>query len=255
MGSRRMAQKRKYRERVQRKNLSSFQVIVKETDIAVQATRPLEDIARESVLKFRRQIEVYIRQHPDFALSLRPWPLDAPAPAVINDMARAGRLAGIGPMSAVAGAIAEFVGKDLLCHSEEVVIENGGDVFLKVDSPATVGIFAGHSPFSMRIGIRFTAIEEPFSVCTSSGTIGHSLSFGKADAVCAVSRSCTLADAAATAMGNMVKEKGDVAAAIDFGKQIEGIIGVVVIKDDNIGLWGDIKIVPLETAPPPVRER
>lgn len=249
-----MTRKRKYRERVQRKNLSSFQVIVKETDIAVQATSPLDHIARESVLKYRRQIEVFIRQHPDFAVSLSPWGLDAPAPGIVTDMARAGRLAGIGPMAAVAGAIAEFVGNDLLCHSDEVVIENGGDVFLKVNSPATVGIFAGRSPFNMKIGIRFTAIDEPFSICTSSGTIGHSLSFGTADAACAVSRSGTLADAAATAMGNMVKEKGDVAAAIDFGKRIEGVIGIVVIKDDNIGFWGDIKIVPLDTSPHPFRD-
>ena len=242
-----MAQKRKYRERVQRKNLSAFQVVVKETDIAVQTTTPLEAITRELVLRHRRTIEVYISRHPEFAVSLNPWHLSAPAPRIINDMAHAGRLTNIGPMSAVAGAIAEYVGTGLLCHSEEVVIENGGDVFLKVNSPVTVGIYAGRSPFSMRVGIHFTAIEEPFSVCTSSGTIGHSLSFGEADAVCAVSRSCTLADAAATAMGNRVKQKSDIEAAVDFGKQIEGIIGIVIIKDADIGLWGDIEIVPLHS--------
>jgi len=243
-----MYQKRKYRDCVKQNNLCSFQVVVKETDIAVQATKPLAEITRELLLEYRRHIERYITQHPEFADSLSPWHLSTPAPPIIRDMAHASELTGTGPMSAVAGAIAEYVGIDLLRHSEEVVIENGGDIFLKLNTPATIGIYAGRSPFSMKIGIRFTATEQPFSVCTSSGTIGHSLSFGKADAVCAVSRSCILADAAATAMCNMIKQKSDFEKALEFGQKIKGIIGIVVIKDDSIGLWGDISLVPIHSA-------
>ena len=100
-------------------------------------------------------------------------------------------------MAAVAGAIAEHVGGDLLSYTEEVIIENGGDVFIKTHGPVTVGVFAGNSPLSLRIGLRLNSMEAPLSVCTSSGTVGHSLSFGKADAVSVIARSCALADAAA----------------------------------------------------------
>jgi ApbE superfamily uncharacterized protein (UPF0280 family) len=245
-----MGQARTYRKLVRRSDLYSFQVVVKETDVAVQASGQLADITRDSLLRQRRFLEVYIEQHPDFATSLSPWPPVTLAPPIVRDMAHASRLTGIGPMSAVAGAIAEHVGTDLLHHAEEVIIENGGDIFLKVNAPLTVGIYAGPSPLSMRVGIRFSAVGEPFGICTSSGTIGHSMSFGKADAVCAVSRSCTLADAAATAIGNRVSKAADIEKAIQFGKQIEGILGLVIIKNEKIGFWGDLEVVPLDLASP-----
>jgi hypothetical protein len=149
-------------------------------------------------------------------------------------------------MAAVAGAIAEHVGLDLLFHTDEVIVENGGDIFLKTHSPVTVGVFAGDSPLSLRIGLRINPKENPLSVCTSSGTVGHSLSFGKADAVCVISRSCSLADAAATSIGNKVESKAHIQRAIDFGKQIEGVMGIVVIVGDAVGAWGEVEMVPLE---------
>ena len=109
------------------------------------------------------------------------------------------------------------------------------------------GIFAGESPLSMKMGVCIDTKNQPLAVCTSSGTIGHSLSMGKADAVCVISRSCSLADAAATSIGNQIKTKADINKSIDFGKKIDGIIGIVVIMDDKIGLWGDIEVIPLKT--------
>jgi len=228
-----------------RENLTSFRVIVNETDLFVHAEKPLEDITRELILKYRGYIEAYIKRYPDFLQTLKPWPFNGPLPLIIKEMITAGKKAGVGPMAAVAGAIAERVGVDLLSYSDEVVVENGGDVFLKTNGPVTVGIFAGTSPLSLHIGLRVKPKETPLSVCTSSGTVGHSLSLGRADAVCVVSRSCTLADAAATSIGNRVESKDHIQQAIDFGKKIEGVQGVVVILGDKIGMWGEVDIVPV----------
>jgi hypothetical protein len=240
-----MDREQEYRKFVNRKHLQSFTVRVKETDIAVQADRNLSAVARESILKFRGHIEAFIKHHPDFATSLIPWNPDKPAPLIIHEMIRSGNMAGVGPMAAVAGAVAEFVGKDLLEYSGEVVVENGGDIFMKLNSPVTVGIYAGKSPLSMKLGIRLIPDDRPLSVCTSSGTIGHSLSYGKSDAVCIVSHSCALADAAATAIGNLIQSGSDIKHAVQSAKNMDGILGAVAIIDDIIGLWGDLDIIPL----------
>jgi len=237
---------RSYRNLVLKDKLVDFRVTVKETDLFVQAQKPLEDITRELILEKRGYIENYIKRYPGFARTLKPWRVQGPEPKIIHEMALAGEKAGVGPMAAVAGAIAEHVGNDLLEHSDEVVVENGGDVFLRLDNPVTIGIFAGASPLSLRVGICVGSREKPISVCTSSGTVGHSLSLGNADAVTVVSYSCSLADAAATSVGNQVASKAHIQTAIDFGKHIEGVRGIVVIIGDDVGVWGDLKVVPLE---------
>lgn len=240
------SQKRSYRNLVLKDNLVDFRVTVKETDLFVQALKPLEDITRELVLENRGYIENYIKRYPEFARTLKPWRVRGPEPKIISEMAFAGEKAGVGPMASVAGAIAEYVGSGLLKHSDEVVVENGGDVFLRLNNPVTIGIFAGTSPLSLRMGICVDSKKRPISVCTSSGTVGHSLSLGQADAVCVVSDSCSLADAAATSIGNRVTSKSHIQSAIDFGKHIEGIRGIVVIIGNDVGIWGNLKVVPLK---------
>jgi ApbE superfamily uncharacterized protein (UPF0280 family) len=226
--------------------LRAFRQVVKETDLFIHAEKPLEDITRESILKHRGYIEAYIKEHPEFATTLIPWHIIGPSPKIVREMAEAGEKAQVGPMAAVAGALAERVGRDLLSFSREIIVENGGDVFLKTDTAVTVGVFAGRSPLSMRIGLNMESSGRPVSVCTSSGTVGHSLSLGYADAVCVVSESCPLADAAATSIGNRVINKNDIPAAIDYGKTIEGVTGIVVIRDEEMGIWGNIEIIPLK---------
>jgi len=238
-------QERTYRSLLHKDNMAAFRVAVKETDLFVHADIPLEDVTRELILKQRGYLETYIQQHPEFAITLQPWHVSGPAPLIIKDMATAAQKAGVGPMAAVAGAIAEHVGAELLLHSKEIVVENGGDIFLKTDGPVTIGIFAGASPLSLRIGLRIDPGNKPFAVCTSSGTVGHSLSLGKADAVSVVADSCSLADAAATAIGNQIQTKNDIQQALDAGKRIQGIKGLVIIIGDAIGMWGALEIVPL----------
>ena len=238
-------QKRHYRNLLSSKDRVAFRVAVQETDLYVQALKPLEDITRELILKHRGYIEKYIKTHPEFLKTLKPWRVHGPAPAIIGDMVSAGQKADVGPMAAVAGAIAEHVGTDLLKYTDEVVVENGGDVFLKTEASVTMGIFAGASPLSMRLGLCIESKEKPVGICTSSGTVGHSLSLGKADAVCVVSDSSSLADAAATSIGNRLKSSSHIASAIDFGKKIDGVNGIVVIIGEEVGIWGDLEVVPL----------
>jgi ApbE superfamily uncharacterized protein (UPF0280 family) len=239
-------QNRFYRNLLQQTGLVNFRVVVKETDLFIHAQTDLQPIARELVLQFRGYIEAYIQQYPAFGQTLKPWHLDGPAPQIIKDMSIASELSGVGPMASVAGAIAEHVGNDLLLHTEEVIVENGGDIFLRTKTPVTVGIYAGSSPLSLRVGLRMDCGDKPIAMCTSSGKIGHSLSLGNADAVCVASESCALADAVATSAGNRVHSKADIPKAIKFGKKIDGVIGLAVIVDDELGLWGELEIVPLE---------
>jgi len=240
-----MYQKRTYRNLIRKDDLFSFNVTVKETDLFIQAAGPLKAITRELILQYRGFIESYIETYPDFIKTLTPWRITGPAPLIIRDMVAAGAKAGVGPMAAVAGAIAARVGTDLLSYTNEVIVENGGDIFFKFENTLTIGIFAGASALNLRVGIKVKSMNQPMAVCTSSGTVGHSLSFGKADAVCVLSSSCALADAAATAIGNQVKTKVDIHTAIDFGKTIKGVTGIVVIVGDQIGLWGELEVVPL----------
>jgi len=157
-------------------------------------------------------------------------------------MIEASRKAGVGPMASVAGAIAEYVGRELLDFSPEIIVENGGDIYLKSLTKRTIGVFAGNSPLTGKIGLEINPQDTPLGICTSSGTVGHSLSYGKADAVVALSSSATLADAAATAIGNRVSQASDITGAIEFGKNISGLKGLIIIVDDNIGVWGEVKL-------------
>jgi ApbE superfamily uncharacterized protein (UPF0280 family) len=240
-----MYEERTYRSLIQHEDLVSFHVAVKETDLWVQADKALEHETRELVFKYRGYIESYIHENPLFLSAMKPWRIHGPAPKIVRDMVAAGRHAGVGPMAAVAGAVAESVGSELLSQSSRVVVENGGDIFLKLNRPVVSAIYAGKSPLSLKIGIRLKSFDSPIGICTSSATIGHSLSMGKADAACVISQSCALADAAATAICNRVDAPDDIEKAIAFGKRISGVSGIVVIAGNSIGMWGDIEIVPL----------
>ena len=240
-----MYEERTYRNLVKTDDLISFEVIVKETDLLVRAERNLFKETRESVLKYRHQLETYMTANPEFRESLVPLADDLYAPEIVREMIRTSQLARVGPMAAVAGAMAEMVSRDLLKLSKEVIVENGGDIYLATSKERTIGVYAGNSALSLKIGIVVSPKESPLGVCTSSGTVGPSLSFGKANAVCILSKSAALADAAATAVGNVVKEKKDIELGLERGKEIEGVLGTLIIFDQKIGVWGNLKLTQL----------
>ena len=238
-------QERFYRSRPSSKEWISFTIQVKESDLWVRAKRDLSEEGYERVFQHRHTVETYIRQRPEFKEALAPLPSDPLAPAIIRDMLLAGQIAGVGPMAAVAGAIAQYVGQDLLPLSSDLIIENGGDLFISSSEALTVGIFAGDSALSQRLGIEMEPTLTPVGLCTSSGTVGHSLSFGKADAVTIRSSSAIVADALATAVANRVRTRKDISGALAWAQSIPEVQGVLIIVGDQIGLWGDLKLVSL----------
>lgn len=246
-----MSVARTYRRLMKNPHLAGYRVRVRESDLYIQSERASGERVREAILRYRAQIENHIASNPEFLTALAPIPVRGPAPRVIREMSRAASAAGVGPMAAVAGALAERVGRNLLAESREVLVENGGDIFVSYDRAFTLAIDAGDSPLSYKMGIRIEAAGSPLGICTSSGTVGHSFSYGKADAVCVVSSSCALADAAATAIANRVAVAADINDAIGFGKGIRGVRAIVIVVDERIGLWGEVSLVPLKEAVKP----
>jgi len=238
-----MYEPRTYRHWIKDTDLVSFEVVFKETDLQIRAHSNLKAQTLESIVKHRTPLEDYIRSHPIFLSSLKPVAVEKNAPAIVSDMTKAAQLAEVGPMAAVAGAIAEAVGNDLLAYTQEVIVENGGDLFIKSSKARLIGVYAGTSPLTGKIAINIKPEDTPLGICTSSGTVGHSLSLGLADAVIAISRSTALADAAATAIGNVVRDVEDIARAIELAQTIDGLAGAVIIKDEKIGLWGKVELV------------
>jgi ApbE superfamily uncharacterized protein (UPF0280 family) len=181
--------------------------VVRETDLLVRADKPLETETKDLILKHRIPLERYLERHPEFVHAMVPWPLDKLAPPIVKTMIAAGENVGVGPMAAVAGAIAEYVGRDLLVHSKDVIVENGGDVFIRTCFPLVAGIFAGKSPLSSKIGVRIDSPGRP--------------------------------------VANKVSGKDEIEPAIAFGEKIKGVMGIVVIVDSRIGLWGDVELTQI----------
>ena len=234
-----------YRRRVQPQILISFRILVKETDLQISSVKNLDKQAKDLVHNYRSQIEEYIQRKPDFMSTLLPYPEDPFAPEIVKDMISSSGVFNVGPMAAVAGAIAEFVGKGLLEYTGEVIVENGGDIFLKTNRPATVSIFAGNSRLSDKLGVIIDPGQMPAGICTSSGTVGHSLSLGIADAVCIMSQSASIADAAATALGNKITDKSKLQKEIDIIRESKDIKGGIVIVGKTMATWGEVKLVKL----------
>lgn len=221
--------------------MSSFEIKVRETDLLIRAERDLTDAARQSILKFRSHIEEYARSNKAFFESFSPLPEDNLAPPIVREMLHSAKIAGVGPMASVAGAIAQFVGEDLSSQSPQIIVENGGDIYANIKDDLRVGIFAAQSPLSNRLALKIEAAAMPLGICTSSASVGHSVSLGKADAVCVISRSAALADAAASAIGNSVRKPADLKKGIEIGSRIEGVIGIVVIIGKDMGAYGAVQ--------------
>ena len=239
-----MFEARTYRDWVAKSGLVSFQALVRETDLQIRAHRDLRHHAEKLVVQARGQIEREIARRPEFATSLSPLPL-APSPEpVVRWMLEAGRAYDVGPMAAVAGAVARHVGEGLLDRSPEVIVENGGDIYLRMDRPVEIGLYAGaDSPFSGTLRLRVDPRGAGLGVCCSSGTVGHSLSFGKADAVVTVAADAALADAAATSLCNRVQTPDDIAKLLDAEKSRGLLKALLITMGGRLGVFGEIEIV------------
>ncbi len=232
-----------YRERIYRQHVFTgdfevYEVKEGESDLFIRTGLPLYEEAVRALREARLHIEGYIAEHPLFLTSLSPLPSDPDASPLVQDMLTVSQKAGVGPMAAVAGAVAHHVGLHLLQFTGEVIVENGGDIFIASSSAQTARIFTDNAHFAAKLRLRLSPQILPCGICTSSGKIGPSLSFGNADAVTVISPSASLADAAATALGNLVKDEGDIGRALEQAQCIEGVTGVLVVIGSRMGAWG-----------------
>jgi len=234
--------RRFYREWVGAAGLYRLTAAVKETDVQVLTDKPVDKkFIEDKIQKYRGDIEGYINKDRRFLTALKPIAVERHAPPVVKKMARAAQAANVGPMAAVAGAIAEYIGGELLKSGcREVIVENGGDIFLKMLTMRTVAVYTGTSRVWKGLCLKIHPRQTPLGICTSSGTVGHSLSFGLADSTTILSHNTALADAVATACGNRVKSKDDLTSALDFARSIPGVTGVVIIIKNHLISWGGV---------------
>lgn len=223
-------------------SLTYFRVKREQSDLAIGAYRRLEAEALEALLRARECVEAEIARNPDFLTSFAPL---APVPGAAEPaswMVAAAQAAGVGPMAAVAGAVAQYVGRALLRHSPEVIVENGGDIYIASHTERLVALYAGRSPLSMRVALKVPPGE--WGVCTSAGRVGPSVSYGQADAAVILSKDAALADAAATALGNALKSEGDIQRALSLATAIPGVLGAVAVVGDKLGAAGQVELAP-----------
>jgi ApbE superfamily uncharacterized protein (UPF0280 family) len=231
-----------YRKLIKSSDLVGFRVEIEESDLFISAKSSLYEKAKDILTEVRDQIKNYISIDPEFRTSFRPYKVKKDAPKIIKEMAEAAGLFNVGPMAAVAGAVAEYTAKKLLKYSREIIVENGGDIYVAGNKSRTILVYAGNSPLSNKIGLRIYPEKGNLGVCASAGSFGHSFSYGKADAVIVVSDSAIYSDAAATALGNEIASVKDFARVIEKVKKFKKIKGTILIKGKEMAVWGDLEL-------------
>jgi ApbE superfamily uncharacterized protein (UPF0280 family) len=239
-----------YRERSYRSRFSDderrwFCVKFLESDLWIGVDRGSYSASMEAdtyamLVELRRSMDAYLLMDPAYKAALTPYDAGLEAPDILKEMSRTSHKTGIGPMSAVAGAVAKRVAEFL--GTKEVIVENGGDIYAKSSSDMDISVFAGQSPLSEKIGLHIPAADFPLGICTSSGTVGPSLSLGRADAVMIVCKDVLLADSYATAMANRIKTVSDLQPVIDHISNIPDILGAIAVKDDRMAITGRFEL-------------
>ncbi len=193
------------------------------------------------IIKQRRILEQYIQKHPEFQHALEPVEALPGAPISAQRMARAAQLVGVGPMAAVAGTMAQLAAETgIQAGAPEVIVENGGDIYLLADKPVTIILHTGTEKLADNLALALEPGDTPLSICSSSGKMGHSRSLGRCDLATVVAKDAALADAAATLAANLVTSVDDIDSALERISTIEGIDGVMIVKKERVGLAGHL---------------
>lgn len=221
--------------------MKRYSLKIKETMATIISDNEFFSAGVKEILRQRSYLENYIREDPLFRRTLKPCRVSGGAPEIVRRMAEAAAKAGVGPMASVAGAIAEYALRAMIkAGATQAIVDNGGDIAMFISHPVIVGIYTGEAKIK-NIGLRFQPQGEIIGVCTSSGKIGPSLSFGRADAATVISKDVILADAAATALGNSIKEKNrELIEEAMADLMIDGIEGMIAVVDDLMGTCGEI---------------
>lgn len=233
------------KNRTQKNGLLTCQICIGESNIMITSDRPLKARAEKILKQIRKDIKDYIKLHPDFSESFTPIKVKKNAPSVIRQMSRASYLAQVGPMAAVAGAIAEELANKLRDYCSELIIENGGDIFINVKRQIIIGIWCKNKKIKDNLGILLKKNSACRAICTSSGTLGHSFSYGKTDAATVLAKNAALADAWATRLGNEIKSPKDIKRALSLLTNIKGILGALVIHNRTIAASGEIELTQI----------
>ncbi|HPY00932.1 MAG TPA: UPF0280 family protein, partial [Candidatus Marinimicrobia bacterium] len=213
----------------------------KNTIARITGEPELVKIAEDEIIHCYTEIENYISNDPIFKATLKPYKVPNEASKIIREMATAGAMCGVGPMAAVAGAIAKYAVLAMQkAGATFAIVDNGGDIAILNDRPVVVGIYSGPAVIH-DIGLRIPVHSTLTSVCTSSGVIGHALSFGKSHASVILADDPVLADAAATALGNRIREKDKFEIENAMNEVLKfGVAGCIVIIEDYVGFAGEI---------------
>ncbi len=247
---------RLYRHSLAKDMHTSFTVIHKETDLWISVRdkeknkdkeKELKDFMQAGIISLRKQIDRYVHSDQNFLAALEPLCALEGAPQIVKTCCRAGALAEVGPMAAIAGAFAQMIGEKAVerFKLQELVVENGGDIYAVFKEPIIFSVHAGNSPFSGRLGLEIGADLSPLGICTSSGTVGHAKSFGRADAVTVLAKEAAVADAFATRFCNSVKSAADIERVLQEAAAHEMLLGLVVLVGDKVGVRGKVKLVSL----------
>lgn len=214
----------------------------KETVATVEADEEYLTLAEEAILRARQEVEAYIAEDPYFKATFEPYPPRAGMPPVVREMCEASEKAGVGPMAAVAGAISQQAVRAMVgAGSRHCLVDNGGDIAMRTNRTVTVGLYAGEITPNY-LALEIPATKGVLGICTSSGTVGPSISLGRADLATVISEDVALADACATKLGNLITED-DVTLmdkAIREVLSIEGVKGALVMINGKLGLGGEV---------------
>jgi len=202
---------------------------------------PLFGQLTREIRRQRNLLEEYIARQPEFLKAMAPIDLLPGAPEVAARMHAASRATGVGPMAAVAGAMAQMAAEAALAAGAgEAVVENGGDIYLASPEAVVIGLYAGDNPLSGRLALEVEPEEMPLAVCSSSGRLGHSFSLGDCDLATVVAPDAALADAAATLAGNLVRAEADLPEALRRVAAIPGVSGLLLVKGAKVGKAGKL---------------
>ena len=240
---------RTYRQRFRDDRWHGFVAKYKETDVWIGVDkksfhREMPKSAEQIIYALREEADAYLKHDPLYVLSLMPYRALDFAPILLKEMSDISFQTGVGPMATVAGAFAERTARELKKRFEiqEIIVENGGDIYADIQRDIEVAVFAGESPLSDKIGLRIDAKESPLGICTSSGTVGPSLSFGKADAVMIVCRNAALADGYASVFANKIQTSEDISPVMEQIEQEKNILSALVVKDNKLGIVGQFEM-------------
>jgi ApbE superfamily uncharacterized protein (UPF0280 family) len=197
-------------------------------------------VLKREIVRQRAILDAYISEHPEFRASLVPVEILEDAPEIVKRMHHASLLTGVGPMAAVAGTFSQLACEAALGSSKEAIVENGGDIFLCCAEEICIGLWAGSRPLLSKLAFSLPSTMTPLAICSSSSNMGHSLSLGSCDLGTVVAKDASLADACATLLCNLVKTPHDLHSALESIVCIPGVIGALAVKDEQVGLIGEL---------------